>query len=79
MNVERQATLRSSSRTPYSRLTFRWMSLSRGNGKLWVFAYCACEKGLSALMGRMAAPRCRTSGSTLTRPLSSGVQMLPQS
>ncbi len=30
-------------------------------------------------MARIAAPRCRISGSTLTRPLSSGVQMLPQS
>ena len=42
-------------------------------------AKAACEKGLSALMGRIVAPRCRISGSTLTRPRSSGVQMLPQS
>jgi hypothetical protein len=79
MNVERQATLRASSRTPYWRMTARWMSLSRGNGKPWVLAYWACEKGLSPLMGRIVAPRFRTSGSTLTRPPSSGVQMLPQS
>ena len=39
----------------------------------------ACEKVLSALMPRRTAPRSRSRASTLTRSVSSGVQMLPQS
>lgn len=59
-------------------MTLRWMSLRSANGKLLAFAKAAFEKGLSALMARTVAPRFWISGSTLTRPLSSGVQMLPQ-
>jgi hypothetical protein len=33
MKVERQATFRASSSTPYARMTVLWMSLSSGKGK----------------------------------------------
>jgi hypothetical protein len=79
MNVDRNATLRASSCTPYARMALRWMSLSSGNGALQAFANAACANVLSALMPRMAAPRSRIFGATSPRPASSGVQIPPKS
>jgi hypothetical protein len=60
-------------------MTERWMSLSSGNANPRALANAAWLKGLSALMASSAAPRALISCATSPRPLSSGVQMPPQS
>jgi hypothetical protein len=55
------------------------MSLSSGKGKLCALAKAAWANGLSALMPTSRAFRSLICVSTLTRSLSSGVQMLPKS
>jgi hypothetical protein len=60
-------------------MTVRLMSLSSGNGKFRALANSACENGLSPLMASSRAFRSLICDSTLTRSVSSGVQILPQS
>jgi len=55
------------------------MSLSRGKANPRALANAAWLKGLSALMASRTAPRALISWTASPRPLSSGVQMLPQS
>jgi hypothetical protein len=55
------------------------MSLSSGKAKPRALANAAWLNGLSALMASRTAPRALISCAASPRPLSSGVQMLPQS
>jgi hypothetical protein len=55
------------------------MSLKSGNGKFRAFANSAWEKVLSLLIASRTAPRSESLPATSTRPVSSGVQMEPQS
>ena len=56
-NVERQATFRSSSNTPYDLITERWTSLNNGNESLRASWKAVWQNGLSALIPRTAALR----------------------
>ena len=78
-NVDRQATLRSSSSTPYARIAVRWTSLSRGNENVRASWNAVWQNGVSPLIATSVAPRSASFAATWPRPPSSGVQMLPQS
>jgi hypothetical protein len=55
------------------------MSLRRGKGKPATFRNASWEKVLSPLIARKTAPRSVSFSAACPRPLSSGVQILPQS
>jgi hypothetical protein len=57
----------------------RWTSLRSGNGKLLALLKASWEKVLSPLIARKTASRSFSLPATCPRPVSSGVQMLPQS
>src|SRR2546425_1254625 len=79
MNVERKATLRSRSSTPYAAIVVRWTSLRSGKGNLRASRNLVWQNGLSPLTPNSTAPRSCTCLATSPRPESSGVQMPPQS
>jgi len=57
----------------------RWMSLSSGKGNLADLAKASWLNVLSPLIARKTAPRSSSAPATWPRPVSSGVQMPPQS
>ena len=57
----------------------RWMSLSSGKASFADFEKASWLNVLSPLMARKTAPRCSIAAMACPRPVSSGVQMPPQS
>ena len=60
-------------------MAVRCTSLSSGNLNLRALANSAWQKGLSPLIASTTPPRLPISSAASPRPVSSGVQMLPQS